>query len=102
MLGQRTGIGEVTEGLITALAARDDVSPVAYALTWRGRHDLARSLPTGVRAATARLPARAVRELWSRGARWPRAEHWTGPIDVVHALNYVAPPARANRKLCRA
>ncbi len=96
MLGQRTGIGEVTEGLITALAARDDVRPVAYALTWRGRNDLARSLPAGVRAATARLPARAVRELWSRGATWPRAEHWTGPIDVVHALNYVAPPARAS------
>lgn len=95
MLGQRTGIGEVTAGLITALAARDDVRPVAYALTWRGRNDLARTLPDGVTAATARLPARAVRELWSRGASWPRAEHWTGPVDVVHALNYVAPPARA-------
>ncbi len=41
------------------------------------------------------MPARVVRELWARGAGWPRAEHWTGPVDVVHALNYVAPPARA-------
>lgn len=40
------------------------------------------------------MPARVVRELWARGASWPRAEHWTGPVDVVHALNYVAPPAR--------
>jgi glycosyltransferase involved in cell wall biosynthesis len=40
------------------------------------------------------MPARVVRELWARGVAWPRAEHWTGPIDVVHALNYVAPPAR--------
>jgi glycosyltransferase involved in cell wall biosynthesis len=95
LLGQRTGIGEVTAGLITALAARSDVRPVAYALTWRGRNDLEQSLPDGVRAATARLPARAVRELWSRGMGWPRAEHWTGTVDVVHALNYVAPPARA-------
>ncbi len=95
MLGQRTGIGEVTAGLITALAARADVSPVVYALTWRGRNALARTLPDGVGAATARLPARAVRELWSRGASWPRAEHWTGSVDVVHALNYVAPPTRA-------
>ncbi len=95
MLGQRTGIGEVTEGLITALAARDDVLPIAYALTWRGRNDLRHALPPGVSAATSRLPARAVRELWSRGASWPKAEHWTGPVDVVHALNYVAPPARA-------
>ena len=35
-----------------------------------------------------------MRELWARGASWPRAEHWTGPVDVVHALNYVAPPAQ--------
>jgi glycosyltransferase involved in cell wall biosynthesis len=67
---------------------------VAYALTWRGRHDLARALPAGVTSATARMPARVVRELWARGASWPRAEHWTGPVDVVHALNYVAPPAK--------
>ncbi len=95
MLGQRTGIGEVTDGLITALAARDDVVPVAYALTWRGRDDLENRLPAGVVAATARFPARLVRELWGRGSSWPRAEHWTGPVDVVHALNYVAPPAHA-------
>jgi glycosyltransferase involved in cell wall biosynthesis len=95
LLGQRTGIGEVTEGLLTALSTRDDVRPVAYALTWRGRDDLAGRVPDGVRAATTRMPARVVRELWARGAGWPRAEHWTGPVDVVHALNYVAPPAAA-------
>jgi glycosyltransferase involved in cell wall biosynthesis len=95
LLGHRTGIGEVTEGLLTALATRDDVRPVAYALTWRGRNDLAAALPPGVGAATTRLPARLVRELWSRGASWPRAERWTGVVDVVHALNYVAPPADA-------
>jgi glycosyltransferase involved in cell wall biosynthesis len=95
LLGQPTGVGEVTQGLITALAARDDVVPVAYALTWRGRADLDGRLPRGVNAATARFPARAVRELWGRGVSWPKAEHWTGPVDVVHALNYVAPPARA-------
>jgi glycosyltransferase involved in cell wall biosynthesis len=96
LLGQRTGIGEVTQGLIAALATRDDVLPLAYALTWRGRNDLARALPPGVSAATSRFPARAVRELWARGASWPTAEHWTGPVDVVHALNYVAPPAHAS------
>lgn len=80
--------------MLTALSVRDDVAPVAYALTWRGRHDLARSLPPGVTAATARLPARMVRGLWSRGLGFPSVEHWTGPVDVVHALNFVAPPAR--------
>ncbi len=27
--------------------------------------------------------------------RRPRVEDWTGPVDVVHATNFVAPPARA-------
>jgi glycosyltransferase involved in cell wall biosynthesis len=95
LLGQRTGVGEVTRGLLDALAARADVAPVAYALTWRGRDALGTEVPDGVRVATARFPARIARELWDRGATWPGAEHWTGPVDVVHALNYVAPPARA-------
>ena len=79
-----------------ALAARDDVLPVAYALTWRGRDDLARG--AAARRDAPRPPGSrpgSVRELWDRGVGWPRAEHWTGPVDVVHALNYVAPPARA-------
>jgi glycosyltransferase involved in cell wall biosynthesis len=95
LLGQRTGVGEVTRGLLDALAARSDVVPVAYALTWRGRDALDAEVPAGVRVATARVPARVARELWDRGATWPAAEHWTGPVDVVHALNYVAPPAKA-------
>jgi glycosyltransferase involved in cell wall biosynthesis len=95
LLGQRTGVGEVTRGLLDALAARDDVAPVAYALTWRGRDALGAEVPDGVRVATARFPARVARELWDRGSAWPAAEHWTGPVDVVHALNYVAPPAQA-------
>jgi glycosyltransferase involved in cell wall biosynthesis len=80
--------------LITALAMRDDVAPVAYALTWRGRQDIAGSLPDGVTAATARLPARLVRGLWARGLAHPAVERWTGPVDLVHALNYVAPPTK--------
>jgi glycosyltransferase involved in cell wall biosynthesis len=36
-----------------------------------------------------------VRGAWERGAPRPRAEDWTGPVDVVHATNFVAPPARA-------
>ena len=36
-----------------------------------------------------------MREFWERGLARPRAEDWTGPVDVVHATNFVAPPARA-------
>jgi glycosyltransferase involved in cell wall biosynthesis len=81
-------------GLIGELARDDQVDATAYALTWRGRHDLHRVVPRGVRAATAPIPARLVRMSWLRTDH-PHVERWTGPIDVVHATNYVAPPSRA-------
>jgi glycosyltransferase involved in cell wall biosynthesis len=84
----------VTAHLIDALRPHTELEVSVYAVTLRGRHDLARLLPAGVRPATAPIPARLVRELWARGA-WPKIERWTGPVDVVHAPNYVAPPARA-------
>ncbi len=80
---------------MSALAPRSDVSLRTYALTWRGRQHLADAVPPGVAATTRPIPARVVRELWDRGANRPRAEDWTGPVDVVHATNYVAPPANA-------
>jgi glycosyltransferase involved in cell wall biosynthesis len=85
----------VTAGLLAGLARRDDVELHAYALTWRGRDALAATVPPGVCAATRPVPARIVREVWERGLSRPRAEDWTGPVDVVHATNFVAPPARA-------
>ena len=93
LLGARTGIGEVVAGIIGPLAARSDLRVTAYALTLRGRRDLAAALPAGVSAATRPLPARWVRRRWHHTDS-PRIERWTGPVDVVHATNYVAPPAR--------
>lgn len=78
-----------------SLARRDDAIVSAYALTWRGRSALEIAVPANVRAATRPLPATWVRELWDRGSARPRAEDWTGTVDVVHATNFVAPPARA-------
>jgi len=94
LLGARTGVGEVVDGFATELGHRDDLEVVAYALTWRGRHELAAAVPSGVRAATSPMPARFVRAAWMRTDH-PRIERWTGPVDVVHATNYVGPPARA-------
>jgi glycosyltransferase involved in cell wall biosynthesis len=94
LIGERTGIGHVTDNLLRALAARDDVVPIAYAVTRTGRADLRRDLPPGVAAGTSWLPARVVRPLWTR-FDLPRIEHWTGPVDVVHATNFAAPPSRA-------
>jgi glycosyltransferase involved in cell wall biosynthesis len=85
----------VTAGLLAALARRGDIDLHAYALSWRGRNALVASVQPGVRASTRPFPARVVRECWQRGLARPRAEDWTGPVDVVHATNFVAPPARA-------
>ena len=93
-LGVQTGIGRVTSQLLEGLARRDDLDTTAYAISWRGRQRLASVVPAPVRAATRAFPARLTRVCWPR-ARFPSIERWTGPVDVVHATNYVAPPSRA-------
>lgn len=94
LLGPRTGVGEWTHGVITHLAAREDVEITVYAITFDGRHDLAGAIPTRARPAVRPVPARAVRELWDRTPH-PRIERWTGPVDVVHGTNFIGPPAAA-------
>lgn len=94
LIGERTGIGHVTFELLCALAKRDDIAPIAFAVSRTGRDDVGRDLPPGVDLGTSWLPARVVRPLWTR-FDWPRIEHWTGRVDVVHATNFAAPPARA-------
>jgi glycosyltransferase involved in cell wall biosynthesis len=94
LLGVRTGVGHVTAALIEHLAAADEADLVAYAITWRGRRQLVAAVPSSVTACTRRFPARLTWLLWPR-VRGPKIEHWTGPVDVVHATNYVAPPSRS-------
>lgn len=94
LIGERTGVGQVTGHLVGALAARTDVEVVAYAISRSGRRLLDGLLPAGVRAGTSPIPARAVVAAW-RHVPYPRLESWTGRVDVVHATNYIAPPTRA-------
>ena len=94
LLGPRSGVGEVVSGILPELAQRPELDVVAYALTLRGRKDLAAAVPPGVHAASRWFPARGVRQAWLR-MEYPRVEQWTGRIDVVHATNYVAPPTKA-------
>jgi glycosyltransferase involved in cell wall biosynthesis len=93
LIGERTGIGHVSARLLEGLAARRDVEVIGYAITRTGRRDLPGVLPAGVRPATSRLPARIVHPLWRR-FEFPHVEHWTGPVDVVHSPNFIAPPAQ--------
>ena len=98
LLGARTGVGVVTNELLARLGRDPDVDVVAYAVTWRGRGDLAALLPAGVRAGSRPMAARPLRAAWVR-ADVPPIEWWTGPIDVVHGPNYVVPPTRAAAQL---
>jgi glycosyltransferase involved in cell wall biosynthesis len=94
LLDERTGVGQFTAQLLQGLATRDDVDPIGYAVTYTARRRFAAQLPQGIRPATSWVPARVAHEAWKRVA-WPRIEHWTGSVDVVHATNFVAPPTRA-------
>ncbi|HEY7107110.1 MAG TPA: glycosyltransferase family 1 protein [Acidimicrobiia bacterium] len=94
LLLERTGVGQFTASVLAGLGARDDVDASGYVISRTGRRALEPILPSGVRAATSVFPARVAHALWARGA-WPPLEQWTGPVDVVHATNYVALPSRA-------
>ncbi len=93
LLGKRTGIGVATSLMLIALAARDDVTVSAFAVTWKNRRDLALSVPDGVGTEQRPMVARPLMAAWSRMNR-PKIERFVGPIDVVHGTNYVVPPSR--------
>ena len=93
LVGPRTGVGAFTAGLLEALAARPDVAPSGYALSWRAWRSLAAALPPGVRHIRRSMPPQPLRACWLR-ADTPPAELWTGEVDVVHGTNFVVPPTR--------
>lgn len=92
-LGHTTGVGTFAIETLRRLGRHPDVEMSAYALTWRGRHQLTTALPESVAPRTRPAPARPLRTAWMH---WdaPVAEHWTGMVDVVHGPNYVVPPTR--------
>src|SRR5437588_7690956 len=93
LLGARTGVGVFVDGLLRALAARDELELSGYGLTWAGRKALPGQLPAGVGAVRTSVPAGPLLRLWS-AVDHPSAEWWTGKVDVVHGTNFVVPPAR--------
>ena len=98
LLGARTGIGRFAARLVEGLAGDPSVAVSAYAVTWRGRGDLAALLPPTVRHTRGPMPARALHRLWHYRFG-PAIQWWTGAIDVVHGTNYVVPPARRAQRL---
>lgn len=82
VLRNPTGVGAFVAGAMQALADRDDVEVVGYALSRRGTYQRRAPLPAGL-----------LLRLWERLDVLP-VERWTGPVDVVHGTNFVVPPAR--------
>jgi glycosyltransferase involved in cell wall biosynthesis len=98
LLGPRTGVGRYVAGLVEALAELPGGEPEEIALvpfTWRGTADLPRVVPAAprLRVGRRRVPARLLRATWAAVA-FPPVEWLAGPVDVFHATNFVAPPAR--------
>jgi glycosyltransferase involved in cell wall biosynthesis len=98
LLDPPTGIGVFTTRVLEGLAARPDISPIAYAASWRGRHRLTDHVPPSVSTVDRPLPARPARALWRRIDR-PVIDWWTGPVDVVHGPNFVVPPSRSRAEV---
>jgi glycosyltransferase involved in cell wall biosynthesis len=98
LLGPRTGVGHYVAGLAEGLVELPGPEPEEVALvpfTWRGTGDLPRVAPAGprVRHGRRRVPARLLQAAWARTA-FPPVEWLAGRVDVFHATNFVAPPAR--------
>jgi glycosyltransferase involved in cell wall biosynthesis len=106
-LRQNAGIGRYTRELVRAFVQRSsDELTLFYAARdlaadhpgLRGLHALQAEFPQ-VRAAPIGLTERQLTILWQR-ARLPLAvERWTGPVDLVHAPDFVLPPVRSTPTL---
>ncbi|MBW4716220.1 glycosyltransferase family 4 protein [Saccharothrix obliqua] len=93
LLGHRTGIGRYTAALAEELASMpDEVEVRAVAFTLRGWRALRTVLPHEVVARGLPVSARLLRQCWLR-APFPPVEFLAGPADVMHATNFVLPPA---------
>lgn len=105
---QGSGVGRYTRSLARALAAIDRQND--YTLLWayaadpeRGgelpRLDRAATFPANFRARRLPLNNRLLTAAWHR-LRVPAPVEWfSGPLDVLHAPDFVAPPTRRARRL---
>lgn len=93
LIGRPTGVGAFCAGLLAGLAARPDVAPAAFAVSWRRRHAIDDRVPRGVDIVRRPMPARPLHAVW-RSADVPPLEWFVGRTDVVHGTNYVVPPTR--------
>ena len=86
LVGPPTGIHQHTRHLTDALLARNDIVVSGWLLSARGDKP---HFPGPIRRSP--IPAAPAARLWARGS-WPGRRTIAGPVDVVHGLNFLAPP----------
>lgn len=86
LISGNTGVARFAEQLLAHLPEHPDVDVAAFAV---GRTEL--PVPPGARHV--RIPLRLAHASW-RTIRAPGARWLAGPVDVVHSLDMVPPPAR--------
>ena len=104
---QGSGIGRYTRSLVHALADVDRQND--YTLLWAqadgddGRElprlDSTRSFPANFRARRLPLNNRWLTAGWQRLRLPVPIETFSGPLDLLHAPDFVAPPARRARRI---
>lgn len=104
---QGSGVGRYTRTLVHALAALDHEND--YTLLWaraRGedgaelpRLDSAQHFPANFRARRLPLNARLLTAGWHRLRLPVPLETFSGPLDLLHAPDFVAPPTRRARRI---
>ncbi len=106
-LYQGSGVGRYMRSLVHALAATDRQND--YTLLWaraRGddgrelpRLDSAANFPANFRARRLPLNNRLLTVGWQRLRLPVPIERFSGPLDLLHAPDFVAPPARRARRI---
>jgi glycosyltransferase involved in cell wall biosynthesis len=104
---QGSGVGRYTRSLVHALASVDRQND--YTLLWARaagddghelpRLDSARSFPANFRARRLPLNNRLLTAGWQRLRLPVPIETFSGPLDLLHAPDFVAPPARRARRI---
>jgi glycosyltransferase involved in cell wall biosynthesis len=98
LLTPRTGVGVFVSEMLAHLAAQHGgdggLELTGYAVTWRGRGQLAGAVPPGMQVVDKPMAARPLHQVWMRSDH-PLIDRWIGRHDVVWGTNYVVPPTRA-------
>jgi glycosyltransferase involved in cell wall biosynthesis len=102
-LRQLAGIGRYSRELVRALAELRSGDDIILFYAARDLHPGAldglrrlQALNPRVKAAPIPITERLLTIVWQRLRLPLPVERWTGPVDVVHAPDFVLPPARAS------